>query len=195
MAITGLRFAFYGRTSTAEFQEPVTSRAWQREIAESVIPGNGVITSEFFDVGCSRRVPWARRPRAAVLLDQVQEADCGFDAVVVGEFEPSPRRNANQPAPSSPEATSRLRISLCPSAFTTVAIRACTLTNGFPRELHRQRLDPHERVGARIQRAGAERGDLSVQVTGHLADLGARQALDPELLGQPLDGRVETPSR
>ena len=83
----GLRFAFYGRTSTAEFQDPVTSRAWQREMAESVIPGNGVITSEFFDVGCSRRVPWVRRPRAAVLLDQVQEADCGFDAVVVGEFE------------------------------------------------------------------------------------------------------------
>ena len=87
MAITGLRFAFYGRTSTAEFQDPVTSRAWQREMAESVIVGHGVIAGEFFDVGCSRRVPWARRPRAAVLLDQVQEADCGFDAVVVGEFE------------------------------------------------------------------------------------------------------------
>jgi len=56
-------------------------------MAESVINGRGVITSEFFDVGCSRRVPWARRPRAAALLDQVQEADCGFDAVVVGEFE------------------------------------------------------------------------------------------------------------
>ena len=40
----------------------------------------------------------------------------------------SPRRNANQPAPSSPEATSRPRISRWPSAFTAVAIRACTLT-------------------------------------------------------------------
>ena len=87
MAITGLRFAFYGRTSTAEFQDPVTSRAWQREMAESVIFGHGVITSEFFDVGCSRRVPWARRPRAAVLLERVQGVGCGFDAVVVGEFE------------------------------------------------------------------------------------------------------------
>jgi hypothetical protein len=26
-AVTGLRFAFYGRTSTGEFQDPVTSRA------------------------------------------------------------------------------------------------------------------------------------------------------------------------
>jgi len=86
-AVTGLRFAFYGRTSTAEFQDPVTSRAWQREMAESVIPGNGLITSDFFDVGCSRRVPWARRPRAAALLEQAQGADRGFDAVVIGEFE------------------------------------------------------------------------------------------------------------
>jgi site-specific DNA recombinase len=87
MAIAGLRFAFYGRTSTAEFQDPVTSRAWQREMAESVIVGHGVIASEYFDVGCSRRVPWARRPRAAALLERVQGVGCGFDAVVVGEFE------------------------------------------------------------------------------------------------------------
>jgi hypothetical protein len=26
--VPGMRFAFYGRTSTAEFQDPVTSRAW-----------------------------------------------------------------------------------------------------------------------------------------------------------------------
>jgi site-specific DNA recombinase len=65
----------------------VTSRAWQREMAESVISGQGVISGEFFDVGCSRRVPWVRRPRAAALLEQARGADCGFDAVVVGEFE------------------------------------------------------------------------------------------------------------
>ena len=35
----------------------------------------------------------------------------------------SPRRNASQPAPSSAEATSRPRISRCPSALTPVAIR------------------------------------------------------------------------
>lgn len=70
-AVTGLRFAFYGRTSTAEFQDPVTSRAWQREMAESVISGHGVITSEFFEVGVhvgcrgcggrGRRRFWSRR--------------------------------------------------------------------------------------------------------------------------------------
>ncbi len=84
---TGLRFAFYGRTSTAEFQDPVTSRAWQREIAESVIAGRGVITAEFFDVGCTRRVSWMRRPQAAALLEQATVVGRSFDAVVVGEFE------------------------------------------------------------------------------------------------------------
>jgi len=66
----GLRFAFYGRTSTAEFQDQSTSRAWQREMAETLIVGHGVVTEEFFDVGCSRRLPWERRPRAAALLSQ-----------------------------------------------------------------------------------------------------------------------------
>lgn len=87
MPVPGLRFAFYGRTSTAEFQDPVTSRAWQREMAESVISGHGVISGEFFDVGSSRRVPWVRRPRAAALLEQARGANRGFDAVVVGESE------------------------------------------------------------------------------------------------------------
>ena len=87
VVVDGLRFAFYGRTSTAEFQDPVSSRAWQREMAESVVAGHGVITCEFFDVGCSRRVSWARRPQAAVLLAQAQTDDRPFDAVVVGEFE------------------------------------------------------------------------------------------------------------
>jgi site-specific DNA recombinase len=34
-AAEGIRFAFYGRTSTREFQDPVTSRAWQREMART----------------------------------------------------------------------------------------------------------------------------------------------------------------
>ncbi|MCY7343481.1 MAG: recombinase family protein [Pseudonocardia sp.] len=82
-----MRFAFYGRTSTAEHQDPVTSRAWQREMAESVIAGHGLIAADFFDVGCSRRVPWTLRPATAALLEQAQGPDRGFDAVVVGEFE------------------------------------------------------------------------------------------------------------
>jgi hypothetical protein len=83
----GVRFAFYGRTSTAEFQDPATSRTWQREMAETAIADRGAIVAEFFDVGCSRQVPWEQRTEAAALLKQAQSADPRFDAVVVGEFE------------------------------------------------------------------------------------------------------------
>ncbi len=83
----GLRFAFYGRTSTAEYQDPATSRAWQREIASTLVAEHGTITTEFFDVGCSRRVAWERRPQAAALLERACASDRSFDAVVVGEFE------------------------------------------------------------------------------------------------------------
>ncbi|MGI5132520.1 recombinase family protein [Pseudonocardia sp. CA-107938] len=84
---SGLRFAFYARTSTVEYQDPVTSRAWQREVAESVIDGRGVITAEFMDIGWSREVPWARRPQAAALLAAARSPGRSFDAVVVGEYE------------------------------------------------------------------------------------------------------------
>ena len=84
VVVPGVRFAFYGRTSTAEFQDPVTSRAWQREVAASLVAGHGTITAEFFDVGVSRRVAWERRPEAAALLEQAQSQDRRFDAVVVG---------------------------------------------------------------------------------------------------------------
>ena len=87
VVVPGVRFAFYGRTSTAEFQDPVTSRAWQREVAAALVAGHGTIMAEFFDVGCSRRVSWERRPEAAALLKQAQGVDRFFDAVVVGEFE------------------------------------------------------------------------------------------------------------
>jgi site-specific DNA recombinase len=87
VVVPGVRFAFYGRTSTAEFQDPVTSRAWQREVAATLIAGHGTITTEFFDVGVSRRAAWERRPQAAVLLKRAQNPDRLFDAVVVGEFE------------------------------------------------------------------------------------------------------------
>ena len=87
VVVPGVRFAFYGRTSTAEFQDPVTSRAWQREMAATLVAGHGTITAEFFDVGVSRRVAWDRRPQAAALLEQAQGADRSFDAVVVGEYE------------------------------------------------------------------------------------------------------------
>jgi site-specific DNA recombinase len=83
----GLRFAFYGRTSTEDYQDAASSRCWQRDVAETVIADQGVIVAEFFDTGYSRRLPWAARPGAAALLDAVRDSDRGFDAIVVGEFE------------------------------------------------------------------------------------------------------------
>lgn len=82
-----MRFAFYGRISTVEYQDPVSSRAWQLEAADRVVTGRGRIVAEFFDAGTSRSLPWARRPQASALLAAVQDPDRGFDAVVVGEFE------------------------------------------------------------------------------------------------------------
>jgi site-specific DNA recombinase len=37
----GLRFVFYGRVSTEDWQDPVTSRARQREQAEALVRGHG----------------------------------------------------------------------------------------------------------------------------------------------------------
>jgi site-specific DNA recombinase len=82
-----LRFVFYGRVSTEDWQDPVTSRARQREQAEALVCGHGVIVAEFFDVGESRTVAWARRPQSAALVAQLADPDRGWDAVVVGEYE------------------------------------------------------------------------------------------------------------
>ena len=82
-----LRFAFYGRVSTEDWQDPVTSRARQREQAGALARGHGVIVAEFFDVGESRSVAWARRPQAAALLAQLADPCRGWDAIVVGEYE------------------------------------------------------------------------------------------------------------
>ena len=46
-----LRFVFYGRVSTEDSQDPVMSRVRQREQAEAVVRGHGVIVAEFFDGG------------------------------------------------------------------------------------------------------------------------------------------------
>lgn len=87
IVVGGLRFAFYGRMSTAEFQERDTSLRWQREVAEETICGRGVIVAEYFDEGCSRRLPWHERPAAARLLADAARPDHDFDAVVIGEYE------------------------------------------------------------------------------------------------------------
>lgn len=62
-------------------------------------------------------------------------------------------------------------------------------------DFHREGVDPHERVGAGIEGAGTERGDLGVEVGGHLADLRPGQGLDPSCSANFSTRRVETPSR
>jgi hypothetical protein len=69
----GLRFAFYGRVSTEDWQDPVTSRARQREQAEALVRGHGQVVAEFFDEGESLPVAWGRRPQAAVLVSQLAD--------------------------------------------------------------------------------------------------------------------------
>jgi DNA invertase Pin-like site-specific DNA recombinase/predicted DNA-binding transcriptional regulator AlpA len=83
----GLRFVFYGRVSTEEHQDPVTSRARQFAQAEMLVAGHGRIVGEYFDVGQSRVLPWARRPQAAALLAAMADPDRDFEAIVVGEYE------------------------------------------------------------------------------------------------------------
>src|SRR6266581_2728568 len=72
-----LRFAFYGRVSTEDYQDPVTSRARQLGQAGALVAGHGQIVAHFFDIGQSRTLAWARRPQAAALAA----------ALVIGEYE------------------------------------------------------------------------------------------------------------
>ncbi len=82
----GSKFAFYGRVSTEDQQDPEASRAWQITRAQALItPHGGAIVVEYFDVGQSRSLPWPRRPRAADLLAKLRDPDRGFGAVVIGE--------------------------------------------------------------------------------------------------------------
>jgi len=83
----GLRFAFYGRVSTEDHQDPETSRGWQLLRAQAITSGYGRVTAEFFDVGHSRVLPWTRRPRAAALVAALADPDRGFDAIVIGSSE------------------------------------------------------------------------------------------------------------
>jgi hypothetical protein len=69
----GLRFAFYGRVSTEDWQDPVTSRVRQRGQAEALVRGHGRVVAEFFDEGESRSVAWGRRPQAAALVAQLAD--------------------------------------------------------------------------------------------------------------------------
>jgi site-specific DNA recombinase len=82
-----LRFAFYGRVSTEDWQDPASSLTRQREQAGALVRGHGKIVAEFFDIGESRAVAWARRPQAAALVAQLADPGRGWGAVVIGEYE------------------------------------------------------------------------------------------------------------
>jgi len=73
--------------STVEFQDRETSLGWQREVAEETIRGRGVIVAEYFDEGCSRRLPWRQLPAALQLMAAAEQPGRSFDAVVIGEYE------------------------------------------------------------------------------------------------------------
>lgn len=81
-----LRFAFYGRVSTEDAQDPEASRSWQKRRALDLItPHGGVLAVDYFDVDQSRSLPWKRRPEASRLLSDVSSSRRDFDAVVIGE--------------------------------------------------------------------------------------------------------------
>jgi len=83
----GLRFAFYGRVSTEDWQDPESSLARQLGQAEALIRGHGRVAAKFSDIGESRTVAWGRRPQAAVIIAALADPGRGWDAVVVGEYE------------------------------------------------------------------------------------------------------------
>ena len=72
------RFAFYGRVSTEDWQDPESSRARQLQQAVMLTAGRGVIAAEFFDAGqisrigdldqdwCSACPTWARKRQSSM---------------------------------------------------------------------------------------------------------------------------------
>ncbi len=81
-----MRFAFYGRVSTEDAQDPASSKAWQLRRANDLIgPVGGEVVAEYFDIGQSRSLPWKRRPETARLLADLANPQRGFEAVVIGE--------------------------------------------------------------------------------------------------------------
>ena len=57
------QFAFYGRVSTEDQQDPEASRNWQLARARALIERHGQVEAEYFDIGQSQSIPWKRRPQ------------------------------------------------------------------------------------------------------------------------------------
>jgi len=75
----------------------------QRCQADGLISGCGRIVAEYFDVGQSRVLPWARRPLSAAMADPHH----AFGAIVLGEYErPSTAASTATPTPpTKPRST------------------------------------------------------------------------------------------
>ncbi|GAB6903386.1 hypothetical protein [Kineosporia succinea] len=71
-----LRFAFCGRGSTTEYQDPESARGWQYESARDLIADAGPVEHESFDIGCSRPLAWADRPFEAIVVGESERAFC-----------------------------------------------------------------------------------------------------------------------
>jgi site-specific DNA recombinase len=82
----GLRFAFYGRISTRISRTGSPPRG-----GNATSPGRSspdeVGSWPTSSTSAARRLPWADRPQATLLLAALTDSDRGFDAIVVGEFE------------------------------------------------------------------------------------------------------------
>ena len=77
--------AFLGRVSTEDAQDPTASRAWQIDRASGLItPLGHRITAEYFDIGQSRSIPWARRPEASRLLTALKDPNLPGRAMAHG---------------------------------------------------------------------------------------------------------------
>jgi site-specific DNA recombinase len=69
------RFAFYGRVSTEDQQDPTSSKQWQMSRATSLIePHGGAVVAEFFDIGQSRSLPWEAPARVSLAPRDLQAA-------------------------------------------------------------------------------------------------------------------------
>lgn len=71
LGVVMIRFAFLGRVSTEDLQNPVASREWQLARAEALVAGRGRIVAEFFDVGQSRAVSWLTASRVGAVVGGV----------------------------------------------------------------------------------------------------------------------------
>ena len=81
-----LRFAFYGRVSTEDWQDPGTSRARQLQQAVMLPPGLGLSWRSF----STRGVPGAAvgaAPAGRGAGCAAADPERGWDAVVIGEYE------------------------------------------------------------------------------------------------------------